>query len=81
MFLDSKGKRLFKKEKSIHEFAEEPEIKDALPKEQADEILHLITSCLSSRLVGNEYFQKLAEFWDKHGFPEYAEETLLYVTD
>jgi hypothetical protein len=41
----------------------------------------LITSCLSSRLVGNEYFQKLAEFWNKHGFPEYAEETLLYVTD
>ena len=27
MFLDNKGKRLFKKEKSIHEFAEEPEIK------------------------------------------------------
>ena len=30
MFLDSKGKRLFKKEKSIHEFAEEPEIKELI---------------------------------------------------
>jgi beta-galactosidase GanA len=30
MFLDSNGKRLFKKEKSIHEFAEEPEIKELI---------------------------------------------------
>ena len=30
MFLDSKGKRLFKKEKSIHEFAEDPSIKELI---------------------------------------------------
>ena len=30
MFLDSKGKRLFKKEKTIHEFAEEPSIKELI---------------------------------------------------
>lgn len=67
--------------KTERDLKEDPEVKDALPKEQADEILYLITSCLSSRLVGNEYFQKLAEFWNKHGFPEYAEETLLYTQD
>ena len=30
MFLDSKGKRLFKKEKSIHKFAEDPSIKELI---------------------------------------------------
>jgi len=30
MFLDNKGKRLFKKEKSIHEFIEEPAIKELI---------------------------------------------------
>ena len=30
MFLDNKGKRLFKKEKTIHEFAEEPSIKELI---------------------------------------------------
>ena len=30
MFLDNKGKRLFKKEQTIHEFAEEPSIKELI---------------------------------------------------
>ena len=30
MFLDNKGKKLFKKEQTIHEFAEEPSIKELI---------------------------------------------------
>jgi len=67
--------------KKERDLKEEPDVKDALPQEQANEILSLIKQCLAKRLTGDKYFQKLAEFWNKNGFPEYAEETLLYVTD
>ena len=33
------------------------------------------------RITTKVYYERLAKFWEKHGFPEFAEETLLYAQD
>ena len=49
--------------------------------DKVEELMDLIRLLMKGALSADEYFQKLADFWNKHEFPEYAEETLLHIKD
>ena len=48
---------------------------------QNEELILQIKDLKKKRITAQVYYKRLAKFWEKHGFPEFAEETLLYVTD
>ena len=58
---------------SVEEKPMEPEL--------VSEFMQIIKDLKKKRITTKVYYEKLAKFWVKHGFPEFAEETLLYVTD
>ena len=58
-----------------------PKEENIMESEKVEELMGLIRLLMKGRLSANNYFQKLADFWNKHGFPEYAEETLLHIKD
>ena len=41
----------------------------------------IIADCFTKRVTGDAYYKKLADFWERIGFPDFAEETLLHVKD
>ena len=49
--------------------------------ELVSEFMQIIKDLKKKRITTKVYYERLAKFWEKHGFPEFAEETLLYVTD
>ena len=49
--------------------------------ELVSEFMQIIKDLKKKRITTKVYYKRLAKFWEKHGFPEFAEETLLYVTD
>ena len=49
--------------------------------ELVSEFMVMIKDLKKKRITTKVYYERLAKFWKKHGFPEFAEETLLYVTD
>ena len=49
--------------------------------ELVSEFMVMIKDLKKKRITTKVYYERLAKFWEKHGFPEFAEETLLYVTD
>lgn len=49
--------------------------------ELVSEFMVIIKDLKKKRITTKVYYERLAKFWEKHGFPEFAEETLLYVTD
>ena len=49
--------------------------------ELVSEFMVIIKDLKRNRITTKVYYEKLAKFWKKHGVPEFAEETLLYVTD
>ena len=49
--------------------------------EVVSEFMQIIKDLKKKRITTKVYYERLAKFWEKHGFPEFAEETLLYVTD
>ena len=64
------------------------DIMDAFPVEEqpmepelVSEFMQIIKDLKKKRITTKVYYERLAKFWEKHGFPEFAEETLLYVTD
>ena len=49
--------------------------------ELVSEFMQIIKDLKKKRITTKVYYERLSKFWEKHGFPEFAEETLLYVTD
>ena len=49
--------------------------------ELVSEFMQIIKDLKKKRITTKVYYERLAKFWEKHGFLEFAEETLLYVTD
>ena len=49
--------------------------------ELVSKFMQIIKDLKKKRITTKVYYERLAKFWEKHGFPEFAEETLLYVTD
>ena len=49
--------------------------------ELVSEFMVIIKDLKKKRITTKVYYERLAKFWEKHGFPEFAEETLLYVTN
>ena len=49
--------------------------------ELVSEFMQIIKDLKKKRITTKVYYERLAKFWEQHGFPEFAEETLLYVTD
>ena len=49
--------------------------------ELVSEFMVIIKDLKKKRITTKVYYKRLAKFWEKHGFTEFAEETLLYVTD
>jgi len=58
-----------------------PKEEKIMESEKVEELMGLIRLLMKGALSADEYFQKLADFWNNHGFPEYAEETLLHIKD
>ena len=58
---------------SVEEKPMEPEL--------VSEFMAIIKDLKRNRITTKVYYKRLAKFWEMHGFPEFAEETLLYVTD
>ena len=56
-----------------------PKEEKIMESEKVEELMDLIRLLMKGVLSADEYFQKLADFWNKHEFPEYAEETLLHI--
>ena len=51
-----------------------PEQEKIMNDESSDELIKLMRLVKSGRISVNNYYKKLAEFWTKQGFPEWAEE-------
>ena len=51
-----------------------PEQEKIMNDESSDELIKLMRLVKSGRISVNNYYKKLAEFWTKRGFPEWAEE-------
>ena len=73
--------------KTERDLKEEPEVKDALPKEQADEILHLITSCFPvtierqrKELIRNIKQSFFCVFWKPMLIPELSYFLKIFIT-
>jgi len=49
--------------------------------ELVSEFMVMIKDLKKKRITAKVYYERLAKFWEKHGFPEFAEETLLYAQD
>ena len=49
--------------------------------ELVSEFMVMIKDLKKKRIKTKVYYERLAKFWEKHGFPEFAEETLLYAKD
>jgi len=62
-------------------FDDFPKEEQPMEPELVSEFMVMIKDLKTKRISTKVYYKRLAKFWEKHGFPEYAEETLLYVTD
>tara|TARA_Y100000401_G_scaffold16186_1_gene10963 strand:- start:7233 stop:7487 length:255 start_codon:yes stop_codon:yes gene_type:complete len=71
---DSVRWNYFRKEKPIPE-------SEQLTDEERKKLTNLIGLCINRVIDFNEYYTKLAEFWNEVGEPEYAKEALLRVED
>ena len=49
--------------------------------ELVSEFMVMIKDLKKKRITTKVYYKRLAKFWEKHGFPEFAEETLLHLKD
>ena len=49
--------------------------------ELVSEFMVMIKDLKKKRITTKVYYVRLAKFWEKLGFPEFAEETLLYAQD
>jgi hypothetical protein len=58
-----------------------PVEEEPMEPELVSEFMVIIKDLKKKRITAQVYYKRLAKFWEKHGFPEFAEETLLYVTD
>ena len=58
-----------------------PVEEEPMEPELVSEFMVIIKDLKNKRITTKVYYERLARFWEKHGFPEFAEETLLYVTD
>ena len=56
-------------------------VEEPMEPELVSEFMVIIKDLKKKRITTKVYYERLAKFWEKHGFPEFAEETLLYVTD
>ena len=54
---------------------------EQLTSEERKEITRLVGLCMNRVVSTNEYYRKLAEFWNEVGEPEYAKEALLRIED
>jgi hypothetical protein len=71
---DSVRWNYFRKEKPI---PESEQLKD----HERKELTKLVGMCVNRVISTNEYYRRLAEFWNEVGEPEYAKEALLKVED
>ena len=54
---------------------------EQLTDKERKKLTNLISLCINRVIDFNEYYTKLAEFWNEVGEPEYAKEALLRVED
>ena len=67
--------------KKESDLQEELDNQERLSEEHAKEIMGIISDCFTKRVTGDAYYKKLADFWERIGFPDFAEETLLHLKD
>ena len=65
----------------MHILDDFPVEEEPMEPELVSEFMVIIKDLKKKRITTKVYYERLAKFWEKHGFPEFAEETLLYVTD
>ena len=47
---------------------------EQLTGDERKELTKLVGMCMNRVVSTNEYYRRLAEFWERQGFPEWAEE-------
>tara|TARA_E500000305_G_scaffold104827_2_gene101727 strand:- start:5388 stop:5741 length:354 start_codon:yes stop_codon:yes gene_type:complete len=67
--------------KKESDLQDELDNQERLSEEHSKEIMGIIADCFTKRVTGDAYYKKLADFWERIGFPDFAEETLLHVKD
>ena len=58
-----------------------PVEEEPMEPELVSEFMVIIKDLKNKRITTKVYYKRLAKFWEKHGFPEFAEETLLHLKD